>query len=495
METLLQELSQYHFPGINPSLLLEEPYLHFTNKYCSVSSELLFFRGYLHLTSLQRAQIYRALSLACDELTSIRNFVIFTSSEGMTIRTRKLDCLDQIEARFEFCLENSEGYVFLPEGYDKLSEQEYHYYYRLLQIFKKTSTNLSNSRLITFPEYDSRMLFISLNVPQRLQKKWKAFLSGSPERKLPISSFQIKTALQLYTWNYRSYFKQDASKFRFTVLEMFPDKLEQNQQTLREAPGDLSLLTFDLGQILQDEHELIGLLLILQKHWPNLVKEMYPLMGTSKLLMPYSSDISEVKIQKAIQEFIPQDLPMDEVEIHSQIEFGSMNLLQKANLVRAPSGHWYSFMDLVQTKLERDPLTRDEFPQEFKDRLRQTLESIRSPVLEGFPVIRSDPELFTMTSDHNISFYIRLSQDQTFLFWKLPQMDPSFVDTATKVLALKWTDNSLFGPFKEACLKYKLDPGLIFSPRVYSIFREFLENPSINLTQEQVCEQLKLLVS
>ena len=72
-------------------------------------------------------------------------------------------------------------------------------------------------------------------------------------------------------------------------------------------------------------------------------------------------------------------------------------------------------------------------------------------------------------------------------------MDKAFLNEVDKVLVTRWTDGSLFGTFKEACIKYKLDPGLIFSPRVYSIFREYLENPNINLTEQQVREQLKLL--
>jgi len=515
---LLKELTQYHFPGLSLDQIQEEPYLTFTKMYCSVCPELNFYRGYLNPSPIERAKVYRALNLACEGAKiSIRNFIIFTSSSGMVIRvkpsTYRDSSMDQVDFLFELFQKESSGRVFLPEGYDQLDTINYPYYYRLLNLFRKTLTEVS--RLIMMQEYDSKMLFLSLGTEKKrlesdrdlgrdndLEKRWRDYLDGTLKRKIWFSPHRIKKILELFPWSLRDHFMGAERRLGLKVLECFPSSLEEKLVKIRESTGDLSLRYLDLGVQIQDERELFGVLLILKESWPDLVKEMIPLMGTSKLIMSYRPEVTEEKIKEAIAKFPELDLPPEGVEIYSQDSFSELSKLKKANLVRSSvtrSGNWYSFMDLCQTPLEIDPSTRQPFSEEFKNKIKQTLEQIRGPVLEGFPPVRPELELFEVTSEDDksstSSLYIRSSPTQTILFWKFPPCmnDQEFINEAKKTIVIKWTDGSLFGPFKETCLKYNLELSLIFSPEVYSIFREILEDPGVNLSEKRVREQLDLL--
>ena len=487
----LQGLPQYLFPGLSSGELHKDPYLPFTKMYLSTVTDSTFYRGYLRPSPLERAKIYRALTLCCAG--DIRKFLIFTSSEGLIIRTKPVPHLALISDRFDQLLKDPDDLIFLPRGNEHLTEDQYPYHYKLLQLFRKTLS--IDTRIISMQEYESKMLFLSGEKSLKgIQKRWNRFLGGTLTQKIFFSPFQIKSALAIYPWTYREQFKVQPDQIQLSVLEYLPENAQKRCSLINESVGDLGLHTVDIGVPVLNQHELFGLLLILSEIWSDKISDMIPLIGTSKLILPYSPDLTQTSIRNAILQFTPPLLPESEVEIYTQEPFLEMSNLKKANLIKAPSGHWYSLVDLVQTQLEKDPITREEFSFEFRDIVQRKLDQTKIG-LQGFPPPKCpEPECIQVTSEEGgNSFYIRVSHEETFLLWKLPPMDDDFISDVTTILKIKLTDGSLFGPFKETCIKYKLDPTLILAPGVYSLFHEILENPAVVFTEEKVRNQLNLL--
>jgi hypothetical protein len=519
----LLELSQFQFPSIPIDQLTQEPYISYVQLYKEMYDGLKFYRGFIRPNKVERAKIYRAIDLCCDDCLSIKDIIVFTTTEGLIIKCRNADDIE-FNKKFDHYMSQEDCYVFIPEKCDRLDQYNYSYYRRMLNNFTLNEKILGKT--FRMNEHDNVFLFVSLENPcvcgsecnndnnkcencfksgthgnLTLERKWKEYIQGGVLRRRIIPVEKISTALKVFEWSSRVKFRVSSNNIEITVKSSSLNDFEKCIRKIEiEPPVELKYI--DVGFDITDEYEAFGIIRILREKI-NSVSNIIPIMGTSRIY--FSADLSE-DFLSIINEYQVIDPIPEGNETFTQDEFNNMSKWRHASLIKAPSNHLYSFLDLYQnlkgTPTSYDPLTREEFKEDFKsqmDRIRQEVDGI---FMSGFPPIKFNPELITIVSEPNtiirtISFYIKIGNEVN-AFWIIPDLrDTEFGKItleAIRILVVKWTDRSLFkSSFSEANLFPDGDIHLIFSPVALYVFEQTISNLTIENYPKDIKAQARYL--
>lgn len=479
----LSELRQYHFPNLSPEQLREEPYLSYTQIYCSLSATLKFYRGFVRPSSIFQAKIYRAVRLAYGSHhrePPTDSCMVFRSPHGLVIKVREIP--PDFDRLFDLYLTQPDSCVFLPEGYHRLGRYEFPYYHDLLFNFKQNHPELHRtSALIRCSENNSEFLFLCLEQPSPvdLSSDWRSYLQGGLERTITLTAGQVPEALLRFGWTERTGWSVQGDRAKLTVR---CSSREEFTERTHELPERANWTLLDLGRKIENEQEAVGLI--------RRVGQVIPLLGTSWVALPQTL-VEKTKL--ALSEQHPLELP-EGSEVFTQIEFSEMSALQKSSLIQAPNGNYYCLLGLIQQASSIDPLTRQPYPEEFVQQIQRLRQELEGPFLTGFPPAPFDPQLITICpdgeeADRSISFYLQLMED-THLFWRIPDLRrtefaPLTIE-AIRVLVTKWTDRSLFKGYRP---ERRINPNLLFSPAAYYVFEKSSQELELGRVPTELREQ------
>lgn len=493
MDDLLNELNQYLFPSVPTDCLINEPYKMYTEKYRSLSGDFTFFRGFISPDPIKRAKIYRAINLCSRD-----NFITFSSASGLIIKYKTLSG-DGFKDDFNFYLSQPDYYAFIPKECDQLDDYNFVYYRGLMTIFQRNER--IPGEILRLSEHSSVFLFISLNEDcvckqgicqchevsstgnAYLEKKWKEYLQEGVSRSLILSSSELSLAFKIFPWKDRCVFKIIDNKIEMTVKSTSLDNFDKQINLLREGSQE-EFRYVELDFIIADIYEAFGIYKILCKE-TNLTN-IIPLIGTSRIY--YQGDIDPLEI---LNQYEPPECPNEGTEIFSQDDFAKMSKYQKASLVKVPSGHFYYLIDLYLNINKKDPYTRQDYSEEFKNSLKELFRNLEGAFMFGFPPIYPEPQLITVQSDETISLYIKLGEDIAF-FWQIPDLRGTEFELLTlnalQLIVIKWTDKSLFSSHIG-----KIENGIhsIFSPYALYVFEKSYLEGKENLEKQKLAERLR----
>jgi hypothetical protein len=486
-DTHLLELSQFQFPSIGIDKLKQEPYLSDVRLYKEMYSEFKFYRGFVHLNGIERAKIYRAISLSCDDNISMKDFIMFTTDDGLIIKYHQDKNLEDFTYKFEHYISQGNNYVLVPGKCDKLDKYNYCYYRRMLNNF------ISNERIpgkaLRMNENNSILLFLSLDEEcETLEKKWKEYIQGGVLRTYQVPSNKLCAALEVFSWIYRVGFKIVDDLIELTVKSPSLKDFEHRINKINQK-NSIELSYIDVDFIINDEYEAFGIIRVVND------SQVIPLIGTSRIYFPEYIDIDSLHKYEDIK------LP-DGNEIFTQDEFSEMSKWRQASLIKAPSGNFYSFLDLYRNPKRIDPYTREVFPKSFIDEMINIKKSADGVFMSGFPPMNFDPELITIASGDNtiirtISFYIRIGE-RSYTFWIIPDLRNTQYEQITldaiQTLVIKWSDNSLFkGSFPYDNVIPDGDIHLLFSPIALYVFEETINNLNVEAYSQDIKAQAQHL--
>lgn len=514
-DTHLLELSQFQFPSIGIDRLTSDPYQSYVQDYKDKYGEYKFYLGFINPTVNERAKIYRAIDLCCslqnhDEKFSLKDFIIFNSSEGLIIKCKHVST--ELSTNFNHYLSQDDNCIFVPDNCDKLDQYNYSHYRRMLNNF--TISERINCKVIRMNENNNILLFLSSEksfADYDLKTKWYEYIHGGIIRKCQVASNKLCIALKVFSWVYRSTFSIDGEYIELVVKSSSLSDFESRLDIINNSdPIELNHLNLDFT--INDEYEAFGLLQIISKQMED-VSHIIPLVGTNRVY--YDKSLIEDMIYQYQPEY---ELP-DGCEIFTQDEFNEMSKYRIASLIKAPSGNLYSFLDIYRNPKKEDPHTRQNFPVEFIDQMNHTINKLKGIFLTGFPPMTFNPELITVESGYDsiiptISFYIRLSgtESTTEVFWIIPDLRDTEYSKITfdaiGILVKKWSDGSLFKnsfPYTniipdwrgiDSCIAKNPDYGdihLVFSPIALYVFEQTINNLTIETYPRDIKSQAQNL--
>ena len=504
-ESYIQELIVYHFPTLTSEQLLQEPYVQYTERYCNISRELKFFKGYVNPTIIQKAKIYKALDMCSKNIA--KKFLIFPSSNGVIIKYKG----DLPPCEFDIYLNRPDSYVFVPKDCTCLDIYDFTYYRRLLYTF--CLKNHIDGDILVENEGEKYFIFVSLvKSVDNIEQKWKYFTTGGVYKTFYIHPDKLESCFHIFKWDERIKFEiishaikvcvksGSDTKFKWKVIHLKSDTTKRWEK-------------YELSEIIQDEYEAFGVCRILSS-----VGEILPLIGTNVLYIHLDDDRSIEDVSNILKKYKLPEIPTDGVEIFSQETFEEMSFYRKLGLIQIPGSTWYLLLDLYQNN-PVDPHTCKELTSEFKNVINNEFERIRGEFLRGFPPNRFDPQLLVKTSDPSkgeltffgntptISFYMQIKDIEkpddmrNYFFWQIPDLRETEYDSSTidaiETLTLKWSDKSIFHNFVNWNDVY-----LNFVPRALYVFEcvsadiSSKKYPHESREQsENLCKQTALLKS
>ena len=497
-DTDLLEISQFQFPSVQIEQLTKEPYLSYVKLYKEMYGHLKFYRGFIQPSIVERAKIYRALDLCCVNGISIKDIIVFATTEGLIIKCRHIDD-ECFNSNFNHYISQEDYYVFIPENCDKLDQYNYSYYRRMLNNF--TLNEQIPGKTFRMNEHDNVFLFVSLESTdtmesgQRgnscLEKKWKEYIQGGVLRTYNFSANRLCSVLKTFPWVNRVTFRILPNDIIEITVRSPSIKDFETRITEINRNQPLKLEYVDLEFAILDEYESFGILRILSERIAN-ISQIIPLSGTSRIY--YSSDILDDILLILKEYHSTEELP-EGSEIFTQENFSEMIKWRQASLIKAPSKNLYSLLDLYRNSKKEDsnsnkvacydPATRDLLPESFLNDMTVIMEKINSVFMTGFPPKKFEPELITIASESNalirtISFYIKLGEE-TNAFWIVPDLRGTEYGKITleaiRTLVIKWSDHSIFkGSFPETGIAPDGDIHLIFSSIALYIFEQTISN-------------------
>ena len=411
-------LEDYLYPGIDE--------LHIEDVEIYKIPDLVFLRGLSFANADDRSRLYNAIHLHVK-----CNFAIFTTKDGVVVKINKNGVVD--EKSFDRDLKRN--LTFTPIECSNVKDEERAYYFRLMDLFRSTLEFKTYLRVVE--EYNGSVIYLSMKDEICLKRRWRDFISGTPFVKVEIKPWQIKPLLQLYP-------NASFQNFPLTAIiyEPYSHRVSELKWELNSLEPNNTYL-IDVKRVFNDERETRGAKVLLNDD------DLIPLMGTSLVATPSLDRIMEILVSLS-KICTLDDFQEDEIEVFTQTPFNEMNNLQLSNLIKVPSGNYYSGYDLEISGLQFDPLTREPFP-------------------DGYVKRSLEPELFCLDD----SFYIRYGE-MVYLLWKINE--DFNIEDATNILVIKWSDGSLFGSIKH------LEPQLMLSPKAYVLFEPYFTDPSFEPT-------------
>jgi len=472
MQRSLQELCKYHFSSVPEESLSEHPYQTYTQMYCYLSENLKFFEGYVRPSPVLKAKIYRAIHLAGDG--HAKNFLIFASKEGLTIKHGQI--LDEnFKEAYQRYIQDHDKCVFIPKGCAELQLNEFPYYRKLLLDFAK---NLQiDGSVLTFSEYDPDFIFLSCVDPPavNLEQKWNEYLNGGLIRSWSLALDSIYSALFILSWCERSHYQIDDKTI--TIFGKCNSLKEWQRKTTKIEASEKEYILYNLPEQIRSQEQAFGILRALDQAGIS-VKDICPLIQTQAILIP--KDLLDF-VEEALQSFDSGlKPPMDEVEIFTQTCFNQMNNFEIAALIQAPSGNYYSYLHLIESSSNRDPITRESYSEKFQKELQQIQERFSGIFLTDFPQPPFDPE-FSIEEDAGCLKLILTYLNDRYCFWRIPDFRNTEYAAislhALQVIVVKWSSRVLF---KGSPPSVGMNLALIFHPVAYSVFEDqvLLENSS-----------------
>lgn len=476
----LLELSQFQFPSITIDELTTQPYLAYVQDYKYKYGEYKFYRGFKNPDIYERAKIYRAIDLCCDDNMTMDNFIIFNSSEGLIIKCKHIP----IDSEFDLYLSQDNSYIYIPINCNKLDQYNYSYYRRMLNTFK--TNERINCKVIRMNEINNTLLFLSSKnpLPVDLNIKWKEFTQSiGVIRKFIIPSDKLCKSMQMFPWEYRVSFLIIDDMIELTVRSCSLDDFETRLKTI-ESSDSITLKYIDLDFIIKDEYEAFGLLRILNRN------DVIPLMNTSRIYFTDDLDLNLIE-QYEYNGILPEGS-----EIYTQEDYSEMSKYRLASLIKVPTGNLYSLLDIYRNPKKEDPYTREEYSQDFILQIEDIMNNLKGIFTIGFPPDRFEPELVIIESEpdmiiQTISFYIKI-RNILSVFWIIPDLRNTEYNKITldaiSILVKKWSDGSLF---KNSNI-YS-DINLLFSPIALHVFEQTINNLNIETYPRDLLSQAQTL--
>lgn len=399
------------------------------------------FRTYFNPNSSLRAQIYRAVQLS-------PSVYIFLENNDVVLKGQEEEYLRHYQA--------SEDLTFSPKECTCLNIDESYYYYRIINNFIQDQkiTGLAYELL----DHDKTFLYISLKQKvEQIERLWDEYLRGGVIYKISFHQKLVFEMLRTFKWDQQIKFEIKGDQIEGTFRS-------KTKKAITSQGQEEKVDYIEIPEIIQDYYEAIGIIQLVQE-------EVSPLIQTHRI---YFKSPNKEKIKQIVDSYQGITLPREGIEIFSQEEFKSMSRFRQASLIKACSGNYYSIVDLYQSCISKDPLTRQPFDKDFLKKINLNL-SLEQTLL---------PELLVTTLNEKISFYVKISSKKE-LFWTIPNAKLSL--ELTKVLVMKWTDGSLFNP--RVRVTEEVDPYLIFSPKAIYLFEQKFERQKPDLW---LFKQLKL---
>lgn len=489
----LHELVRFQFPRAGTSELLSKRYLPYVQMYRDLYSKYIFYKGFVRPDHITRAKIYRALQLCCDNRYNMKDIIVFTTIDGLIIKTLYAED-EEFTELFDIYFNQDEFYVFVPPGCDKLSREKYAYYRRALNNFIENEQ--LSCEIYKANEHDSIFLFVSLTSPRSLTQAWKEYMEGGVIRDLLITNNQLVAAIQIIPWYNRIGYEITSEdniiiKVRSSSCQNFNKQREMIESHIR-----VELEYLQMENIITDIYEALGIIRALSGFKD---KKIIPLPGTNRIYT--EKDVQDIK--DVLDNYMPDIERIPEgVEIFTQEEFVTMSKWKLASLIRTPSDKLYFALDLYK-HLDLDPITREEFTNEFKASVREILDV---ELMTGINIEPGLPELIMLSSEpeaniKTVSFYIKI-KNHTVAFWIIPDLSTTEYAVITleaiRLLVIRWTDRSLFSSKLPGMCDIEMnmngiDLHLIFSPQLLYIFEQTTKKLNSDIYTQDTKSQAQFL--
>ncbi len=457
-DDLQEELETYQIPESST----QEEVTEYVKFYVKMSEGKVFYRGWIQPDLETRARIYRTI-ISLNLLHPELNFINLNTSYGIVLKHSPIEI--EIDEEFDRLYEASLGKILVPKGCEMLSQDDFHYYRRLLNCFVSDMELTRWVQVLMNTELNTYVLFLSFtsgHCPSNLGDLWNQYCSGGIEYTIKLQPEHLLSACSAFSWEVRSKWALD-SEDDSILLTVRMNSRKQFQKLYSRLVAKEKLIRHDVSEVLQNEDSAFGLLRSLRG--PTVA---IPIIGTRSVYV--DKPVTDIRLSTDIS------FDQDEVETYSQDKFSEMDPYRKASLVEGPSGKWFSFLNVYQNARRIDPTNREDFSSEANQEIEDVYNGISSGIgrafLTGFPPVKLIPELIQILRGRNIFFYLKTGDTYTW-FWEIPD----FTDTdyeeigeyAIEILTKKWSDSSS-GLFQSNYVNSEADRLLIFSPKALKVF-------------------------
>lgn len=440
-QDLVQEL-YYLYPDLDT---LSPNDTEYTHEFFQKSVDKKFLAGYTSPNSDLRARIYSCTTTS---------MTVFSTTHGVIVKTH----IDDTQSFDTFNQLIDSVTVFLPKGLQRLHTLDIAWYQRLLQSFIKNFYINGIIKLVSIHESlyeDTWFMCVTLYDPfDDIDKKWNDFKSGGVWLSLEVPINTLPYVISELKWN--------TWYIQFTpgnhVCTLFFRSLHENQKEYLEGVSlsniPLVYHIVELSYTIYDELSVFG---IAYEYTKQGVWDTIPLIGTRYCVL-YTHNPPSVMYTSNLNN-------LDGIEIFTQESISEMTEYQKAGCIEYMN-HVYSAPHVIRhaSKGHQDPLTRQNFKDEFIDLLNNVHGIIKSlSIFKRFLETTVSP---TLSYDiYNGYTVYRISNE---VFWVVPECE--YQEEAHILIHKKWHSKTLFRePYY-----HDHDPLLAFENHVLSFFMKSL---------------------
>jgi len=435
-----------------------------------------------------RTKIYRAIYILEES-----NFctLIFSTKEGIIVKYKNVyeaaDIDDLILKKFnDLILE--ENKIFIPYNTHNVYYERLDAIVRYMNLFIKCEE--LNSTVVSMKEHDTYIVFLiskdEINIDQ-YGKMWCEFLNnGGVSREIRVTPEQFVDIIQDIPWKQRiGYAIEDGNIIVSKFWTYIIDEYKSIKEKLCKFTDDNKYVLLNINENISDHLAGFGVL----RKWSNVVKYLFPLEGTSYIIVDIESK------DNVIVDMCETEENDDGSEIFTQLEYNSMNRLQKMGCYEI-NGIRFSFLDLIQhiyNGNKNNPYNREMLHIDvITEILNEYFKYSGNDYLYKYPITKVVPE-YIMKEDILVRFILTYS-DKSSQIWTFP----TTCSDNSKYLAIesfskKWSSGSLF----RTHFCHPIDIMLLFKDVVYTFFKRCSDRiwTSCYVEQESrlYTETLKLL--